>query len=306
MPSLQQLRYLVAIADTLSFSRAAEICHVAQPTLSIQIKELEARLGTPLIERTRARVIITPIGQEIARRARSMLAELEDIREIARRSDPLAPQAVLQIGVVQTVGAYVLSVAMPALRRTFPHMRLRVREEHGDTLLHQLGEGGHDVLLMPERISRAGFDCHALIREPMMVVLPADHPLAGRGSIAPADLAGESILTMGSGQRLHDQIVRFCAEVGAQHIRDYEGTTLDTLRQMIAVGMGISLLPALYVRSEVMREQLVVARDLRPAPLVRDLSLICRSGAPRAATYVALAACLRETLAPWDLAAPRG
>lgn len=306
MPTLQQFRYLVAIADTLSFSRAAEACRVAQPTLSIQIKELEARLGASLVERTRARVIITPIGHEVARRARAMLAELEDIREIARRSDPAAPQAVLQVGVVQTVGAYVLSVAMPALRQTFPHMRLRVREEHGDTLLRQLAEGGHDVLLMPDRVSRSGFDCHDLIREPMMVVLPADHRLAGQDSIAPADLGGESILTMGSDPRLHDRIVRFCVDVGARHIRDYEGTTLDTLRQMIAVGMGISLLPALYVRSEVMREQLVVARALKPATLVRDLSLICRSGAPREATYTALAACLRETLAPWDLSSHPG
>ena len=313
MPSLQQLRYLVAVADTLSFSRAAEVCRVAQPTLSIQIKELEARLGARLVERTRARVILTPVGLEVARRARAMLADLEDIREIARRADPAAPQALLQVGVVQTVGAYVLSVGMPALRRAYPNMRIRVREDHGETLLRQLAEGGHDVILLPERIERPGLACRCLIREPLMVVLPADHPLAARASIAPEDLAGETILTMEGGQHLHDRIVRFCTDVGAEHIRDYEGTTLDTLRQMIALGMGISLLPALYVRSEVIREQLVVARPFSSAlmsqsPLVREISLIWRSGAPRAGTYDDLATGLEAALAPWDLsrALPRG
>ncbi|MFE3836360.1 hydrogen peroxide-inducible genes activator [Pseudogemmobacter sonorensis] len=299
MPTLQQLRYLVAIADTLSFSRAAEICRVAQPTLSIQLKELETRLDARLVERTRARVIVTPIGQEVAKRARAMLADLDDIREIARRDDPAAPQAVLQIGVVQTVGAYVLSVAMPGLRRAFPNMRIHVREERRDTLLRQLADGVHDVILLPEEVERPDLECHRLLCEPLMVVLPADHRLAGQGSIAPEDLAGETILTMERGHRLHDQIVRLCADVGAHHARDYEGTTLDTLRQMIALGMGVSLLPALYVRSEVIREQLVVARPMSARVPVRHISLIWRHNSARGPTYAAIAENLRMSLGPW-------
>lgn len=305
MPKLQQLRYLVALADTLSFSRAAEVCRVSQPTLSMQIKELETKLDARLVERTRARVIVTPIGQEVAKRARAMLADLDDIREIARRDDPGTPQATLQIGMVQTVGAYVLSVAMPSLRSAFPNMRVWVREERGDTLLRQLAEGVHDVILLPEEVRRPELECHRLLAEPLMVVLPADHPLARQDSVAPDDLAGETILTMERGHRLYDQIVHLCADVGAHHARDYEGTTLDTLRQMVALGMGASLLPALYVRSEVIREQLVVARPLSSRAPVRHISLVWRSSSPRENTYLAVVSKLRDSLKPWDATPPR-
>lgn len=300
MPTLQQLRYLVAIADTLSFSRAAEICRVAQPTLSMQLKELEFRLEVRLVERTRARVIVTPIGQEVARRARAMLSDLDDIREIARRDDPEAPQAMLQIGVVQTVGAYVLSVAMPSLRRAFPNMRFRVREEHGDTLVRQLSDGVHDIILLPDESRRPDLVCHHLMAEPLMVVLPADHLLAQKDTIAPEDLAGETILTMESSHRLHDQIVQLCEDVGAHYARDYEGTTLDTLRQMVALGMGVSLLPTLYVRSEVIREQLVVGRAMSSRAPVRDIALVWRNNSPRESTYTTIVSQLREALKPWD------
>lgn len=302
MPTLQQLRYLVAIADTLSFSRAAELTHVTQPTLSMQLKELENRLGTRLVERTRARVIVTPSGAEIARKARNIIAEIEDIREIARRDDPEALQSILRMGVVHTVGAYVLSVAMPSLREAFPHMRIYVREDRLENLPRQLSDGVHDVLLLPEAPERPDFETVRLMREPLHVVLPADHRLARQDRIAPQDLAGESILTMERGQRLHDQIVRLCRDCGAIHASDYEGATLDTLRQMVATGMGISLLPALYVRSEVIREQLVVARPLSSGAPVREISLAWRRNSPRQRTYALLAQTIHECLIPWGIA----
>lgn len=304
MPTLQQLRYLTAIADTSSFSRAAELCRVAQPTLSMQLRSLEERLGARLVERTRSRVFLTPTGHEIARRARSILAEIDDIREVARRDDPRAPQARLQLGVVQTVGAYVLSVAMPALRTRFPEMRIWVRDEAPDVLLRQLLDGSQDAILLPEELHRPGLVCAQLLVEPLQLVLPSDHPLARKAQIDPEDLRGETILSMERGHGLHDQIFRLCRQVGADHAGDYAGTTLDTLRQMVATGMGITLLPALYVRSEVLREELVTARPMsRDAP-VRNISLIWRENAPREPTYRALADCLRECLAPWAAAAP--
>lgn len=299
MPTVQQLRYLIAIADTLSFSRAAEMVHVTQPTLSMQIKELETRLGTRLVERTRARVIVTPAGAAIARKARNILSEIEDIREIARRDDPDAVQGTLQMGVVHSVGAYVLSLAMPELRRAFPDMRVYVREDRLDSLPRQLAEGVHDVLLLPENPDRPEFETVRLIREPLHVVLPFDHRLAENDSIDPRDLAGETVLTMERGQRLHDQVVKLCREMGAVHASDYEGTTLDTLRQMVATGMGISLLPALYVRSEVMREQLVVARPLSSGAPTRDVSMVWRRNAPRRNTYAALAEIISARLSRW-------
>ncbi|MBP2231265.1 LysR family hydrogen peroxide-inducible transcriptional activator [Azospirillum agricola] len=300
MPRIQQLRYLVAVADTLSFSRAAEACHVTQPTLSMQLKELEERLGSRLVERTRARVILTPVGAEIARRARNILAEVEDIREIARRDDPDALQGTLQMGVVQTVGAYVLSLAMPSLRETFPHLRIFVREDRLEVLPRKLSDGVHDVLLLPDDPNHADFTAVRLIREPLQLVLPADHRLASRETVSPEDLSGETILTMERGHRLHDQIARLCSDVGAIHARDYAGTTLDTLRQMVATGMGLSLLPALYVRSDVLREKLVVARPLAKGAPTRDIMMVWRNSSSRQSTYALLAETIRECLIRWE------
>lgn len=304
MITLQQLRYLVALADTLHFGRAAELSHVTQPTLSMQLKEMEARLGTQLVERTRARVLMTPTGSEIARRARGILAEIDDIGEIARRDDPAAVQGMVQLGVVQTVGAYVLSLSMPELRASYPDLRILVREGRREDLPQRLAEGVHDVLLLPDDPGREELTAVRLIREPLHLVLPADHRLAGRDSIAPEELAGETVLTMERGHRIYDQIGKLCREVGAVHASDYAGTTLDTLRQMVAAGMGLSLLPALYVRSDVLREKLVVARPLTHMTPVRDITMAWRSTSPRAATYARLAGTIGRCLAPWGLDAP--
>ncbi len=167
MPTLQQLRYLVAVADTLSFSRAASACHVTQPTLSLQLKELEGRLNTQLVERTRARVLLTSAGRDIAQRARRVLADVDDIREVARHDELNPLNGTLQMGVVQTVGAYVLSVAMPSLRATYPDLRIFVREDRLENLPPKLSEGAHDLLLLPERIDHPDFTSAPLVREPL-------------------------------------------------------------------------------------------------------------------------------------------
>ena len=302
MPSIQQLRYLVAVADTLSFSRAAVGCHVTQPTLSMQLKELETRLGVQLVERTRSRVILTPVGAEIAQRARNVIAEIGDIREAARNDGPGALRGTLNMGVVQTVGAYVLSLAMPDLRQGFPNLRIYVREDRPENLPKKLSDGTHDVLLLPDNPDRSDFISVRLIREPLHLVLPSEHRLAQCDTIDPADLAGETILSMESGHRLHDQIVRLCHDTGAYHASDYAGTTLDTLRQMVAAGMGISLLPALYVRSDVLREKLVVARPLSSGAPVREVTMCWRVSSPRNRIYQRLADCIRGCLIPCEQA----
>lgn len=301
MPRLQQLRYLVAIADTLSFSRAAEACAVTQPTLSMQLKELENNLGATLVERTRTRVLMTPVGSEVVRRARDILAGVEDIREIARGGDGPALDGSLRMGVVQTVGAYVLSLAMPTLRRSYPGLRVLVREDRIENLPAKLSDGTHDVLLMPQPLEQHDFTSVCLMREPLYLVLPADHRLAACETIDPASLAGETVLTMERGHRLHDQIATLCQEVGANHASDYAGTTLDTLRLMVSTGMGITLLPALYVRSDVLREKLVVARPLASRAPVRDISMVWRNASPRAARFERLADAIRSSLKPWGL-----
>lgn len=300
MPRIQQLRYLVAVADTLSFSRAARACHVSQPTLSMQLKELERRLGTTLVERTRARVILTPIGEEIARRSRRVLAEIDDIREITRLDDPSALTGTLQMGVVQTVGGYVLSLAMPSIRKTYPNLRIVVREDRLDNLPKKLSDGTHDVLLLPDEITQPDFHSARLIGEPLLLVMPAEHRLAQYEQIPPEELTGETILVMERGYRLHEQIATLCAEFGATPAQDYAGTTLDTLRLMVTTGMGLSLLPALYVHSDVLREKLIVARPLSRRAPVRNLTMAWRHSSPRHSTYQLLSETIRECLLPWE------
>ncbi len=299
MPTLQQLRYLVAVADTLSFSRAAAACHVTQPTLSLQLKELEGRLNAQLVERTRSRVLLTPAGKDIAQRARRVLADIDDIREVARH-DGLKPlQGELQMGVVQTVGAYVLSVAMPSLRATFPDLRIFVREDRFENLPSKLSDGTYDLLLLPEQIDHPDFTSAPLIREPLQLVMPYDHRLAKLEIIQPEDIADETILVMERGRRLHDEIAALCSEFGATQAQDFAGTTLDTLRLMVTTGMGLSLLPALYVRSDVLRETMIVARPLARRAPVRDVTMAWRTSSPRGAAYQALAETIAETLIPW-------
>ncbi len=306
MPTLQQLRYLSALATTLNFSRAAELCNVTQPTLSLQIKELEARLGTQLIERTRSKVLLTPVGAEIAKRGRMIGEGIEDIRDIARREDPNAMQSLLRMGVVHTVGAYVLSVTMPALREAYSETRIHVREDRSEILQDHLGQGQYDVLLLSEPPPRDDFDSRILLREALHVVVPRDHRLAANTVINASDLTGETILTMDCGKILTEKISRLCHAIGAVQAKEYVGTTLDTLRQMVAAGMGISLLPALYVRSEVIREELVVAIPLSKDLLSREVCMVWRKSSPRVATYSSLSELMQKRLKPWNVAGFRG
>lgn len=302
MPSVQQLRYLIAVADHGNFSRAADACNVTQPTLSMQLKDMENRLGVQLVERTRTKVLMTPVGSEIARRARSVIAEVEDIREIARHDKADVPRGPLRLGVVQTVGGYVLSLAVPQLREAYPDLRIMVREDRLESLPGKLSDGAHDVLLLPEKLDDPEFVSVVLLREPLYLVVQADHRLATFDTVDPKELAGETILSMERGHRIHEQIARLCAEVGAAHATDYAGTTLDTLRLMVTCGMGISLLPALYVRSDVQRETQVVSRPLLNGAPVRELTMVWRKASPRHKAYQIIAETISASIAPWGLA----
>ncbi len=284
MPSLQQLRYLVAIADMLHFRRAAEAVNVTQPTLSAQLRDLELRLGVQLVERTRARVVMTPVGTEIAARARRVLAEVGAIRELAHGAQrPFA--GTIRVGVVQTLGPYLLPLVIPDLHEGLPDLRLYLREGLADALIRRLEEGTIDLLFCPLPLVRADLVTVPLFREPLMVVLPRDHPLAAAGTVPRAALRGQTILTLEPGHRLYEQVCALADELEAAVSRDYEGTSLDTLRQMVAMGLGLSLLPALYVRSEVARETLVVARPFAGAPPSRVIGMVWRKESARDAEF---------------------
>lgn len=300
MPSLRQLQYLVSVADLLSFSRAAERLNVTQPTLSAQIVQLEARLGTTLFERTRARVLLTPQGAAIAARARDILRATEELRHFAREGQGDPHGGLVRLGVVPTIGAYLLSLAMPQIRRALPNLQLHLREDGAEALVQQLYDGLHEALVLPSMPERPDLCARRILREELQLVLPAGHPLSGAARVNPADLRGETVLTMAPGEDISAAIAALCAATGARLAREFEGTSLDTLRQMVATGMGVALLPALYIRSEVLREQLVVTRPLTHGAPVREVALVWRQAAPGAARYEALAEVMTAAVQRFD------
>jgi len=295
MPTLQQFRYLVAVADTLHFRRAAELCHVTQPTLSGQLRELEEKLGVQLVERSRARVIMTPVGKDIAARCRTVLREVQGIVELAKHGQDLLG-GTIRVGVLQSVGPYLLPHILPDLHRTYPELRLHVREGLPQTLLQGLDDGSYDLLLFPLPVRGADLQFARLFREPLLIVAPDDHRLAEKEAIRRSDLRGETILTLEQGHRLHDQVRALSEEYGAELAQDYEGTSLDTLRQMVGMGMGVSFLPALYVRSEVNKDDQLVARKIRGNAPFRMIGMVWRRHAGRQDQYLALAGMIRGIL----------
>ncbi|MDG4649578.1 LysR substrate-binding domain-containing protein [Roseibacterium sp. SDUM158017] len=295
MPSLQQLRYLALLSETLHFRRAAERANVTQPTLSAQLSALEEKLGVQLAERSRSRVVMTAEGEEIAARARRILAEVDEIVEIARRGGkPLG--GTIRVGVVQSLGSYFLPLVIPDLHAGYPDLRLYVREGLASDLMGRLEAGSLDLLFLPLPAAGAELSMARLFREPLLAVAANDHPIAALDRVPRDRLSGERILTLETGHRLHDQVRRICEETGAEISLDYGATSLDTIRQMVAMGLGISLLPALYVRSEVRPNQLVTARPLEGPQPFRAVGMVWRARAARGAEYQELAQAIRRIL----------
>jgi LysR family hydrogen peroxide-inducible transcriptional activator len=295
MPTLQQLRYLVAIAETLHFRRAAELAHVTQPTLSGQLRELEEKLGVQLVERSRARVILTPVGKAVAARARTVLRDVQDIIELSKHGQSLLG-GTIRLGVLQSLGPYLLPHILPQMHKTYPNLKVYVREGMPRSLLNDLDDGHLDLLLFPLPVK--GGDLHSvrLFREPLLVVAPADHRLAERETVVRRDLKGENILTLEPGHRLHDQVRSLCDQFGANLSLDYEGTSLDTLRQMVGMGMGLSFLPSLYVRAEVRQDRQVVAREIESRAPFRMIGMVWRRHTARQDEFFALADHIRDSL----------
>ena len=292
MPTLQQLRYLVAVADTLHFRRAAEMTHVTQPTLSGQLRELENKLGVQLVERSRAKVILTPVGAEIAARGRTVLRDVQDIVELATHGHSLL-DGTIRVGVLQSLGPYFLPHIVPDLHQSYPDLKLYVREGMPQALLSGIDDGSFDLLFFPLPVKGADLHTTRLFREPLWIVMPRDHHLASEKTIDRSDLKDQTVLTLERGHRLHDQVQELCEQYRANVSMDYEGTSLDTLRQMVGMGMGLSFLPALYIRSEVLQDDQVVVRQLRSRSPSRMVGMVWRRHSARQDEFVTLAGFVR-------------
>lgn len=296
MPTLRQLRYLVAVADTRSFRRAAALCHVTQPTLSEQLQGLEARLGVRLVERSRQRVVLSPVGREVAERARGILEGVQDIVDLARAAPGLL-EGVVRLGLPPTLGPYLLPRLLPALHERHPALVLEPREGQSRELRARLGDGELDLLLdqLPPA-DEPDLAVEEVAAEVLLLALPRAHPLAGAGPVRAVDLAGMTVLTLGPAARLDEILAPFCAGCGATVSHDFAETSLDLLRRLVAMGRGVTFLPALYAREEGGEDARLVLKRLAPDPPERRLALLWRRRSPRAEAFRVLARFLRGTL----------
>lgn len=278
LPTIRQLRYFSSLAETRHFRRAAEAMGVSQPSLSLQISNLEALLGTTLVERGRGPVTLTPAGREVLTLARRTLDDAQEILDVtAAMRGGLS--GTIRLGVSPSLGPYFLPGVVGHLHRSFPDLRLYIRERTPRLLREELLDGTHDMILSQLPLQGADLHVRRLFSEALLLVTPPDHPLAGNTTATLADLAGLQVLSLGPDFVLHDQIAAICADHGADLLRDYEGTSLDALRQMVAMGMGVTFMPQLYVTSEIApREAAVVALPMARGPFTRSLGLVWRRG----------------------------
>ncbi|PSJ44996.1 DNA-binding transcriptional regulator OxyR [Zobellella taiwanensis] len=244
--NLRDLEYLVALAEERHFRKAAEKCFVSQPTLSGQLRKLEEELGVLLMERTSRRVLFTPAGEAITAQARRVLAATKELRDIARTfTEPMSGE--LHIGLIPTVGPYLLPYIIPALKQHFPELHIYLYEAQTQVLLKQLADGELDCLILARLDNMDNFGALPLYDEPMLLALPADHPWAGRGSIALGELKGEKLLMLEDGHCLREQAMGFCFAAGIGEDSHFQATSLETLRNMVAAGSGLTLIPRLAV-----------------------------------------------------------
>lgn len=244
--NLRDLRYLIALEEHRHFGRAAEACHVSQPTLSTQIRKLEDELQVALVERAPRKVMLTEAGAQIADRARRVMAEVEQMRQIARRTlDPDAGS--LRLGLFPTLGPYLLPHVVAPIRERFPRLELLLVEEKTEVLLQQLREGRLDAALLALPIHEDTLDTQTLFDEPFVLAVPEGHPLSRRQSLTVKALHNEHLLLLEDGHCLRDQALDVCQLAGAGEKEGFRATSLETLRQMVAAGVGITLLPQLSV-----------------------------------------------------------
>lgn len=298
MPTLRQLEYLVAVADHGTFGAAAEALHVSQPALSTQVAEAEQRLGLTVFERGRHGATATPEGEAVLTAARRVLDEARElVRVAAERAGDLAGP--LALGVIPTIAPYLLPVVVREVRRRFPDVELRLREERTADLLASLRGGTLDLALLAAPVPGdvAGIEVAELARDPFVLALPEGHPFAGRSRLPQSALAGLPMLLLEEGHCLREHAADACSVIGASSLGSIQATGLPSLSQMVAAGLGATLLPASALAVETRPGSGITTRPLRKPEPYRTIALAWRSRSPRADRYRALADGLRTPVA---------
>jgi LysR family hydrogen peroxide-inducible transcriptional activator len=293
MISLRQLRYLTALAEAGNFRRAAAACNVTQPALSTQVQLLEEGLGVSLVERGRRGAVMTAAGEEVVRRGRAILEDVAAIEDYARgMRDPFTGP--LRLGVIPTIGPYLLPDLMPDLNRRYPALQLFMREEQTERLLDSLREGRLDLALLALPVPGDDLESAVLFEDRFLVAAPPGHPFAKADTVDLGALTDESLLLLEDGHCLRDQALAVCALDGPVNEGDFRATSLATLIQMVASGLGVTLLPEMARRREAGTDGRLTIRPLTPPEPGRQIGLLWRRTSGRKAEFRELAGVISE------------
>lgn len=295
--TLQELRYLVALADKGHFARAAETCNVGQPTLSTQLKKLEDYLGVTLFERNKHHLRATPIGEQITEQARIALSVVAQIKELARHAhDPM--NGPLRLGVIPSLGPYLIPHILPGLRERFRELRLFLREDLTNNLLERLRQGRLDALLLALPVRGGDVESMELFREHFVVALPSGHRLAAKRRVTEAEIGSENVLLLEEGHCMRDQALAICGAHSSDQREELKATSIETLRQMVAAGVGCTLLPRLASlpgAGSLDDDTVQIRRFAAPEPS-RTIGLVWRRNYPRKPALLRLCDVIRERL----------
>lgn len=296
-PTLRQLRYFVALAETLHFVRAAERCHVTQPALSMQVRELETTLGVTLVERTPSGVLLTIEGEEVARRARDILLAVQDLTDAARhrrRRGALAGR--LRLGVIPSIGPYLLPRVLPRLHAAYPGLELSLRETKTQELVEALAAGRLDLLVLALPIAHEGVETMPLFEDVFALAVHPDDPLARRERVHQGELMGGRLLLLEEGHCLRDQALALCHAVG-RGVDDFRASSLATVVQMVINGYGCTVLPELALPVEVGNHAGIRIVRFADPPPARTVGLAWRSSSPRKSDFAAFGRFVADLLA---------
>jgi LysR family hydrogen peroxide-inducible transcriptional activator len=277
--NFRALQYFVKLAELKHFSRAANACFVSQPTLSTQVQKLEDELGVTLVERAPRKIMLTPIGEDIAHRAKHVLRDIEHIKDAARRSrDP--ETGTIKLGIFPTLAPYLLPHVIPCICQRYPELRLQLAEEKTEDILNMLDQGRLDAGLLATPVEEPGMEMEILFEEPFVIAMPAAHPLSDKQSISLKDLEGEELLLLEEGHCLRQHALEVCALAGAHERVDFHATSMETLRQMVAANAGVTLMPVLSVKPPIPSIDNIALRPFDPPAPSRTIALVWRNSSP--------------------------
>jgi len=292
-PSVKQLRYICAVAEHKHFSKAAEACFVTQSTLSAAIQELESQLGVVIFERSKKTVLITPLGERLLKQARLILGDVEDFVSLAKTHDE-ALAGDIRLGVIPTIGPFLLPHLLKELRKNYKKLKLFLKEDLSAQLYQQLLQGQLDLIILAFPYPLPEMETVSLLKDEFLLCLPPGHELGSSKQVKQAQLRGESLLLLEEGHCLRDHALEACKLEKADTDLVYQGTSLHTLVQMVANGLGVTLLPSISVEADVLGDTALQLKQFTNENVSREIGMAWRKSDPRRDEYLLLAEFIRE------------